>query len=70
MMGDLIVWLSVAFAVAFAAAWVWRPDLRAWLERPKYRFQAQVQEYDRHWTTGDGARADAEQPGGGSRRDS
>lgn len=47
MMGDLIVWLSIVFAVAFAAAWLIRPDLRAWLERPKYRFQAHVQDYDR-----------------------
>jgi hypothetical protein len=23
-----------------------RPDLRAWIERPKYKFQANVQSYD------------------------
>ncbi len=38
MIADLIVWASVAFAVAFVAAWAASPALRAWIERPKHRF--------------------------------
>ena len=45
-MVDLIVFLSIAFALVFFAAWLVRPDLRAWIERPKYRFQSNVQRYD------------------------
>jgi len=46
MMVDWIVFGSIAFGVIFFAAWLVRPDLRAWIERPKYRFQANVQSYD------------------------
>jgi hypothetical protein len=45
-MVDLIVFASIAFAVLFFIAWLVRPDLRAWVERPKYRFQTNVQTYD------------------------
>jgi hypothetical protein len=45
-MVDLIVFASVAFIALFFVAWVLRPDLRAWIEKPKYRFQANVQSYD------------------------
>lgn len=45
-MTDIIVLASIAFALAFTAAWLFRPSLRAWIERPKYRFQADVQSYD------------------------
>ena len=44
---DASVLAVVVFAVIFLAAWLARPDLRAWVERPKYRFQADVQNYDR-----------------------
>jgi hypothetical protein len=44
---DAIVLAAVLFAVVFFVAWLVRPDLRAWIERPKYRFQADVQNYDR-----------------------
>lgn len=44
---DAIVLAAVLFAVVFLAAWLARPDLRDWIERPKYRFQANVQNYDR-----------------------
>ena len=47
MIANLIVFASVALAVVFVAAWVVRPDLRAWIERPKYQFQDAVQGYDR-----------------------
>ena len=43
---DVIVGLAVLFAVIFFAAWVVSPRLRAWVERPKYRFQADVRSYD------------------------
>lgn len=47
MMTDLIVFGSVALAAAFIVAWWLRPDLRAWIERPKYEFQDALQDYDR-----------------------
>jgi len=43
---DLIVLLAGAFAVVFLAAWIVSPRLRVWIERPKYRFLADVQSYD------------------------
>ncbi len=43
---DFIVGLAIAFAVVFFAAWLISPRLRAWVERPKYRFQADVRAYD------------------------
>lgn len=45
---DLIVLVAVAFAVLFLAAWACSPDLRVWVERPKYRFLADVERYDRN----------------------
>jgi hypothetical protein len=36
----------VLFAVVFLAAWIVSPRLRVWIERPKYRFLADVQSYD------------------------
>jgi hypothetical protein len=47
MIVNLIVFLSILFALVFLVFWLVRPDLRAWIERPKYRFQANVQNYDR-----------------------
>jgi len=44
---DVIVFSSIVFAVVFLAAWLTVPGLRAWIERPKYRFQANVQSYDK-----------------------
>lgn len=46
MMMDAIVLLAVAFAVVFLVAWIVSPGLRAWIERPKYRFLANVKSYD------------------------
>jgi hypothetical protein len=43
---DLIVLLAFLAAAVFTAAWFFRPGLRAWIERPKYRFQANVRTYD------------------------
>jgi hypothetical protein len=52
---DVIVLSAIVFAVAFFLAWLARPDLRAWIERPKYRFQSNVQSYD-HVRCGDPVR--------------
>lgn len=43
---DAIVLLAVVFAIVFFAAWLISPVLRTWIERPKYRFLADVQSYD------------------------
>ena len=43
---DAIVGLAVLFAMVFLAAWLLSPRLRLWVERPKYRFQANVRSYD------------------------
>ena len=43
---DAIVLVAVVFAVVFLAAWLVSPGLRAWIERPKYRFLADVQSAD------------------------
>ena len=47
MITDLIVGSSVVFGIAFLAVWLASPRLRAWIERPKYRFQKNVQSYDK-----------------------
>ena len=47
MITDLIVLASAALTLAFVVAWLVSPALRAWIERPKYRFQDAVQGYDR-----------------------
>jgi hypothetical protein len=47
MISDLIVWSSVVLTAVFSVAWLVRRDLRARMERPKHRFQADVGEYDR-----------------------
>jgi hypothetical protein len=44
---NLIVGASVVFAAVFVAAWAMSPRLRAWIERPKYRFQDALRDYDR-----------------------
>jgi membrane protein implicated in regulation of membrane protease activity len=43
---DFIVGLALLFALVFVAAWLISPRLREWVERPKYRFQADVRAYD------------------------
>jgi hypothetical protein len=43
---SIIVFGSVAFAAGFCLAWLTRPEVRAWLETPKHRFQASVRQYD------------------------
>jgi hypothetical protein len=46
-MMDAIVITAIFCAAVFVVAWLVRPDLRAWIERPKYRFQANVRSYDK-----------------------
>ena len=46
MIANLIVASSLVFAAVFFVFWLVRPDLRAWIERPKHRFLANVQSYD------------------------
>lgn len=45
-MTDAIVLASILFAAAFTLAWLLRPGLRAWIEKPKYRLQSDLQSYD------------------------
>jgi hypothetical protein len=45
-MADAIVVLSTLLSVAFFVAWLLLPNLRAWIERPKYRFQEELERYD------------------------
>ena len=47
MITNIIVFASLALAMAFAVAWVAIPELREWIERPKYQFQDAVRGYDR-----------------------
>jgi hypothetical protein len=49
---DIIVFSSIAFVLLFSIAWIIRPELRAWIEKPKYRFQANVQSYDQEKMAG------------------
>jgi hypothetical protein len=44
---DGIVLTAVLFAALFVIAWVSSATLRAWIERPKVRFVADVEDYDR-----------------------
>jgi hypothetical protein len=47
MITDFIVYCAGALTLAFVVAWILRPDLRAWIERPKYQFLENVRRYDR-----------------------
>jgi hypothetical protein len=43
----IIVLGSLALAAVFAAAWWWKPALRAQIEAPSERFAAAARSYDR-----------------------
>jgi hypothetical protein len=47
MITDIVVASSLVFGLVFFAVWLASPALRAWIERPKYGFQKNVQSYDR-----------------------
>jgi hypothetical protein len=42
----IVIGLSVLFTLGLVVAWIVRPDLRSWIERPKHRFLESVREYD------------------------
>jgi hypothetical protein len=44
---DLIVAASTVLALMFVVAWAVSPRLRTRIERPKYRFQDSLRDYDR-----------------------
>lgn len=46
-MADVIVFGSMIFAAVFALVWLLSPDVRAWLEQPKFQFQDATRRYDR-----------------------
>jgi len=54
MITGVIVFSAIGFAAAFFIAWLMRPDLRAWIERPKYKFQTSVKNYDHAQRRGPG----------------
>jgi len=43
---DIVVFLALALALGFFIAWSLSPALRAWIERPKHRFQENLRSYD------------------------
>jgi hypothetical protein len=45
-MADVIVFGWVLFAAVFALVWLLRPDVRPWLEQPKFQFQDATRRYD------------------------
>jgi len=45
-MMDVIVLAAVVFCMVFVVVWAVSPNLRIWIERPKYRFLAEAEGYD------------------------
>jgi hypothetical protein len=43
---DAVVALALLFAAGFSLAWALSPKLRAWIERPSYRFLKNARSYD------------------------
>lgn len=56
MITGVIVIGSATLAVAFVVAWLVRPEIRAWIERPSHHFQARVRQYDQSSVGADGGR--------------
>jgi hypothetical protein len=46
-MADVIVFGSLAFAALFVFVWLLSPEVRAWLEQPKFQFHDATRRYDR-----------------------
>ncbi len=46
---DIIVLSSLALALIFLLAWGMRSELRARIEKPKYLFQAQLDQFEKHY---------------------
>ena len=49
MISEFIVISSMILAIAFAIAWITKPDLRQRIERPKHLFAAQLKRYDQQY---------------------
>ncbi len=47
-----IVLAALLLTVVFLAAWFFSRNLRRWIERPKYRFLADIESYDRGQAAG------------------
>ena len=50
---DTIVMLSLVLAFMYFLSWIMRSDIRKQIERPKYRFQDQVRNFDSRFNNGD-----------------
>jgi len=50
-MAEAIIVLSTLLSLVFVAAWLLLPSLRASIERPKYRFQEELERYDQRRDT-------------------
>jgi hypothetical protein len=46
-MMDWLVSVAILGAAAYVGAWIFSPAVRAWSERPKYRFQAMLERFDK-----------------------
>ena len=46
-MADVIVFGSLVFAAVFALVWLLSPEVRTWLEQPKFLFHDATRRYDR-----------------------
>jgi hypothetical protein len=44
---DWVVLTAVLLAAVFSLAWICSPGLRGRIEQPKYRFLADIENYDR-----------------------
>ena len=44
---DFLVFSAAGVLVAMVVAWMLRPDLRQWIEQPKYQFLEQAIRYDK-----------------------
>lgn len=47
-----VVLAALLFTFGFFVAWAISPNLRVWIERPKYRFLSSVDNHDRYLRTG------------------
>ncbi|HEX4277110.1 MAG TPA: hypothetical protein VHZ74_17260 [Bryobacteraceae bacterium] len=43
---DWVVLIALLFTLLFLFAWALSPKLRTWIEKPKYRFLANVENHD------------------------
>ncbi|MBT6210056.1 MAG: hypothetical protein HOI35_08575 [Woeseia sp.] len=48
MTAGIIVFLTLLFGGLFTLVYLLRPDIRKQVEKPKYDFQSQIQQYNSH----------------------